>query len=581
MNLDKMLVLLKKLNQNWFDYTIPEYNKDEDYGVMPKIPFFNTEEINNIPKEIKFLYNQRVFQRLNYIKQLSFIYLFNLGGCHSRLEHTLGTVIIGKKLLEECIKRNKIKLEEYEKLGLYVALFIHDSCHGPFGHSLELIKTFLIPDDSSGERIDKVLIKRYLKDPANKIRQAIEKISPIDEDKFMEFLITLFANNYDKNIFLVEILNSTVDADRLDYIMRDQYHIGLESKLNLEDLNNLCCNIKIIKKWDKFRNKLIFPSTVKAILDNLINERAKMYNEYYHGEKSKIADTMLPHVIYQFLDNFSLITNRATIKDIGLKREILNEILKLSDQDFIRFLYFVGEPWHTINLLNNLLTGHLYKSIDDWNVFSNVEKLQKDLREIGVYVDQIAEAKGIRSFEIHIQKNIGLHKEAFELYKSKHKRISFEIYLYHFIINCIIEVQSKIFIVELDFWNRIIKNVSGLRTKVIQEGAIIAGDERGKDFIKTPQIFIALPTYIPPYKDIIKFNYLPKEEEKSVPTLMYDIEKSFEEENFMKYFGKDSVSQRVKSYSTYLLMPDYLNDFVRIIIKEFKTYIKSLNWWNL
>lgn len=581
MNLDNMLVLLKKLNQNWFDYTIPEYAKAEDYRVIPKIPLFETEEINNIPKEIKFLYNQRVFQRLNYIKQLSFIYLFNLGGCHSRLEHTLGTLIIGKKLLEECLKRNKIKLEEHEKLGLYVALFIHDSCHGPFGHSLELIKTFLIPDDHSGERIDKVLIKRYLKDSSNKIRQAIEKISPIDEDKFMEFIIKLFTNDYDENIFLVEILNSTVDADRLDYIMRDQYHIGLKSKFNIEDLDNLCCNVRIIKKWDKFRNKLIFPSTEKTTLDNLLNERAKMYNEFYHGEKSKIADTMLPHVIYHFLDYFSLITHQATIKDRKPKQEILDEILKLSDQDFIRFLYVVEEPWHAINLLNNLLTGYLYKSIDDWNVFNNVQKLQKDLREIVVYVDQIAETKKIRSFEIDTQKNISLHKEAFALYKSKHKRISFEIYLYHFIVNCINEVQGKIFIVELDFWNRIINNVSGLRIKVIKEGASITKDERGKDFIKIPQIFIALPTYIPPYDDIIKFNYLPKEDEKSVPTLMFDTEKSFETKNFMKYFGEDSVSQRVKSYSTYLLIPDYLNDFGRTIIKEFKTYIKSLNWWNL
>lgn len=581
MKLEDMLSLLKKLNHNWFDYTISEYNEDEDYGVMPKIPLFDTEEINNIPNEIKFLYHQRVFQRLNYIKQLSFIYLFNLGGCHSRLEHTLGTLIIGKKLLEECIKRNKIHLEEFEKLGLYVALFIHDSCHGPFGHSLEQIKTFLIPDDNSGERIDKLLIKRYLKDSTNKIRQAIEKISPIDKDNFMEFLITLFKNNYYKNIFLVEILNSTVDADRLDYIMRDQYHIGLESKLNMDDLNSLCYNVKIIKKWEKFRNKFIFPSTEKTTLDNLINERAKMYNEYYHGEKSKIADTMLPHVIYQFLDDSLLIFNRATIKNKELKREILDEILKLSDQDFIRFLYFVGEPWYAIDLLNNLLTGHLYKSIINWNVFDNVEKLQKDMKEIGVYVDQIAEGKEIRSFEMGIQKNIDLHKEAFELFKSKHKRISFVTYFYHFIINCINEVQGKVFIVELDFWNRIIKKNSELRTNIIQQGAIIAGDERGKDFITIPQIFIALPTYIPPYNDIIKFNYLPKEEEKSVPTLMYNIEKSFEEQNFERYFKEDSVSQHVKSYSSYLLIPDYLKNFEKIIIKEFKAYIKSLVWWKL
>ncbi len=577
MNLEEIFNLLKKFNSGWFDFPIVEYNKDYQYKNIAEIPFFSKTEVNNIPNEIRYLYNQRVFQRLNYIKQLSFIYLFHLGGCHTRLEHTLGTLCIGKRYLENILADKDIKIENFERFGLYVALFIHDSCHCPFGHSLELIKKFLIPEDTSNERIDKILIKKYLKASDNSFRKAINQISPIDPNKFIEFLISLFDNNYKKKTFLVEILNSLIDADRLDYIPRDRYHIGISSNIKSERLTDLFSTIKIIKNWGSLKNKIVFSYESKSILDNVIDERAEMYNLYYHGEKSKIADTIIPHVFYQFLDFHNLILHRGTLKNRQLILNVLGEILKLSDYDFIRFINLIGEPWYAVDLLDNLLNAQIYIKINEWNIFDNIDKNKNELQSIFELANEKARERSIDILEDNLQIKMELHKEILK----KSSDLSFEAYLFHFITNCVKEVQGKIFDVELFFWKEHVLINKTLRKKIIQIGGEKTGDERGKQFIDIPQVFIALPTYFPSFEEVIKYNHHPKEGEKSVPTLIYYPNKEFNESNIEKYLDNRPIPKQVKSYSLYILIPDYLKEYENYINEEFVKYIKSLDWWNI
>lgn len=583
MEIQELYTLLTKFNKNWFDYTISEYNSSQEiYNSIIKIPFFSKTEINNLPNEIKYLCNQRVFQRLNYIKQLSFIYLFYPGGCHSRLEHTLGTLCTGKNFLEHIKKNNSVPLEKYEELGLLVALFIHDSCHGPFGHSLELIKKFLVPDDYSDERIDKILLKKYLIDQNNSIRKAIDQISPIDKEEFSKFLISLFnrddyLNNYNGNVFLIEILNSLIDVDRLDYIRRDRLHIGIPSNLIYEVYTDLFSNIKIINKWEICNNKLICSVDIEDIINNILDERAEMYNQYYHGKECRIADTMLPHVIYQFLDHFNLILRDGDIKDRELKFKILNEILKLTDQDFIRFINFIEEPWYAIDLLQNLLTGQIYLVCNEWNVFENYEEIRKQLIEISELVEKKKIEKNLENFEENKQKKIELHRNVFEEFEN----IKFETYLFHFLTNCIKEKYGKIFTVESDFWrNKIIQNEE-IKEVVIYYGSEKSDSDKGEKFIEIPQVFIALPTYFPSFREITQYNYLPKEGEKNLPTLLYNPKKPITEENLEKYLDKRPSPKIVKSYLLYLLIPPYLKDFNDFINQEFTNYIKSLKWWEL
>ncbi len=577
MELEDILNLLKKFNYNWFDFPIVQYNKDFQYKDIAKIPFFSKTEVNNLPNEINYLCSQRVFQRLNYIKQLSFIYLFYLGGCHTRLEHTLGTLCIGKRYLENIKENNDVELEDFERIGLYIALFIHDSCHGPFGHSLELIKKFLVPENTSNERIDKILIRKYLEDPDNSIRKALTQISPINIDKFIQFLMNLFDNNYNKKTFLVEILNSLVDADRLDYIPRDRHHIGISSNIKPENLTDLFSTIKIIEVWGTLKNKIVFSHDFKSIIDTVIDERAHMYNQYYHGEKSKIADTILPHIFYQFLDFHNLILHRGALKNRQLKLDIIGEILKLSDFDFIRFIKIIEEPWYAVDLLENLLVGQLYINIKEWNIFDNIEKNKNELTHILSLANERAKERGIDILEDNIQLKMEIHKEIVR----ETSNLSFEAYLFHFITNCVKEVQGKIFDVELSFWKDHVLEKEALRKKIIKIGGEKTGDERGKSFTDIPQVYIALPNYFPSFDEVIKYNQHPKEGEKSVPTLIYHPNKEFIESNIEKYFDKRPIPQQVKSYSLYLLIPDYLKEFESYIIEVFEKYVKSLDWWNL
>ncbi|MFX1324237.1 MAG: hypothetical protein ACFE8N_04725 [Promethearchaeota archaeon] len=170
-----------------------------------------------------------------------------------------------------------------------------------------------------------------------------------------------------------------------------------------------------------------------------------------------------------------------------------------------------------------------------------------------------------------------LHKEVFE----KSKSLKFETYLFHFITNCIKEIQGKIFAVERDFWNLLTTKNQDIPNAIFKYFGGITDDDNLKSYIKIPQVFIALPNYFPTFEEIVQYNFHPKEGEKSFPTLLYDPNRKIDQNNIEKYFDKRPMPKNVRSYSLYLLLPEYLNDFKEYVLQEFKSYIVSLQWWIL
>ncbi|MFH1405569.1 MAG: HD domain-containing protein, partial [Patescibacteria group bacterium] len=87
------------------------------------------------------------FQRLRFIKQLSFIlsYVYP-GGTQDRFSHCLGAMHIAGRLFHKLIRGSEIvsgALSEEEQRGLYrrirIAGLLHDIGHGPFSHATESV----------------------------------------------------------------------------------------------------------------------------------------------------------------------------------------------------------------------------------------------------------------------------------------------------------------------------------------------------------------------------------------------------------------------------------------------------------
>jgi len=152
-----------------------------------------------------------VFQRLRRVKQLSFGYLVYHGAEHSRFGHVIGVMHLVERALTK-IQDNADKLEtnvditlEDIKLARLAAL-LHDVGHHPFSHALD--ESEPIP-----EKHEKYSVKL--------VENHFEKYLT---EKQVEDVVKLIQGTYHlEKPFLTDLINSQIDMDRCDYLLRDSY----------------------------------------------------------------------------------------------------------------------------------------------------------------------------------------------------------------------------------------------------------------------------------------------------------------------------------------------------------------------
>src|SRR5204862_1957651 len=81
-----------------------------------------------------------VFQRLRYVRQVGWTYLFYPGATHSRFAHALGTHHLSRRTLALlCEAAHSVTISEAEQAIVRSAALLHDVGHYPFSHALEEI----------------------------------------------------------------------------------------------------------------------------------------------------------------------------------------------------------------------------------------------------------------------------------------------------------------------------------------------------------------------------------------------------------------------------------------------------------
>jgi HD superfamily phosphohydrolase len=161
-------------------------------------------------KEVE-LIDSPVFQRLRGIKQLANTHLVYPGAVHTRFEHSLGTLEIAFRVAQ----RIKSLRDNWEKLrAIRYAALLHDVGHGPFSHVFEDI--VIRVSKKSNFRHEFVTSDILSND------EDLAKILGADRDS----VIDLLEGNKRRYVEHC-IINSPLDADKLDYLQRDSYHAGV------------------------------------------------------------------------------------------------------------------------------------------------------------------------------------------------------------------------------------------------------------------------------------------------------------------------------------------------------------------
>ncbi len=247
------------------------------------------------------------FQRLRRISQLGLTNLLFPAAEHSRFSHSIGTYHIMQLLIDHFKKiLTDLDLEEelgVEKINLALAAaLLHDIGHGPLSHTFERITEEIL---AQGGKSHEEWTQEIILNSESQIRKVLEKNFGA---QFPEQVANLIGNNYQwqqteetetgfKQIHLLNILSSLVssqiDADRMDYLLRDTYFTGVA--YGQFDLSRLINSLSIIREGKNYY--VCIPEKYLSTVEEYLIARYQMYKEIYSHSFKREMELILSQIM--------------------------------------------------------------------------------------------------------------------------------------------------------------------------------------------------------------------------------------------------------------------------------------------
>ena len=221
------------------------------------------------------------FQRLKRIRQLGSTVMVYSTGEHSRFSHSLGVYEIARRMVNE-VADLKNGLSEHDKMVVKIAALLHDIGHAPFSHSFEAIM------NSSHEEYTVQIILG----PSG-IRTALD-----EEDPTLAEEVASVINHTHPDERLCQLISSQLDADRMDYLLRDSYFTGTSyGQFDLE---------RILRTMRVRDGRVVVKQTGMHTIEDYIMARYHMYWQVYFHPVSRSYDVLLRKVFRRLKDLYAI-----------------------------------------------------------------------------------------------------------------------------------------------------------------------------------------------------------------------------------------------------------------------------------
>jgi uncharacterized protein len=223
------------------------------------------------------LVESKEMQRLKRIYQLGGSFQVFPTAEHSRFSHSIGAYQIVSRIVDE-VDGIKNALSALDQIVLKTAVLLHDLGHGPFSHAFEMVHKI------KHEEYTKAIINSNSE--VNKILKAIDP-------KLPSLLSQVYEGKY-KNEIVNQLVSSQLDADRMDYLLRDAYFCG--TPYGSFDIG------RILRVMMVNKGKIVFKeSGIPAIEDYLVG-RYHMYKQVYLHPRSLSFELILVGMIKRFIE---------------------------------------------------------------------------------------------------------------------------------------------------------------------------------------------------------------------------------------------------------------------------------------
>lgn len=262
-------------------------------------------ELDGVYKE---LVESKDFQRLKDIIQTGTSYLkYPDMKYETRFDHSIGSYYLICKIIESIEKKlnaQGIKIREDEKEIAKIAMLLHDVGHGAYSHTLEKITGYshekrsidIVKDENT--EIHQILKKYYGEEFTTKVGKFLEKVYEYKKEDKKQNSIKIKNNRVSLKDLLASFVSNNIDADRLDYLVRDSQKAGYKI---LTEVDKLIDSFEFVLDVDKII--VAIPEEKKIFLDMAILERSRNYKEIYFCEPSVIGDHVLDFLLEEIRNN--------------------------------------------------------------------------------------------------------------------------------------------------------------------------------------------------------------------------------------------------------------------------------------
>lgn len=286
------------------------------------------------------------FQRLRRIKQLGGTHIVYPTAEHSRFSHSLGVYFIARRMID-VLNKQATKFCEKDRMLILCAALLHDLGHGPFSHSFESVLGMdheyftrrILLEDTEINR----LLEVYEPGFAQKVSDIIEKKHP--------------------NQLIVSLISSEIDADRLDYLLRDSYFTGTPyGEIDLE---------RILRTMRVENGKIAFKHSGMHAIEDYLFSRYQMYWQVYLHDCSLsfnfLIQSLLSKVKKLLLAGYKFKCDMQLFEEMFVSEEInIDVYLRFDDGVITTFAHFFSEEDDATlkDLASKFLNRGLFQEFD-------------------------------------------------------------------------------------------------------------------------------------------------------------------------------------------------------------------------
>jgi HD superfamily phosphohydrolase len=260
-------------------------------------------------------------------------YLVYPGAHHTRFHHALGCMHIMQKTVS-VLRFKGVEISTEEENALYIAILLHDIGHGPYSHAME----HSIVESINHEKISLMFMDKLNRQFNGQLTLAIK----------------IFKGEYRRK-FMLHLISSQLDMDRMDYLKRDSFYSGVaEGNINSE---------RLIQMLDVENDMLVIEEKGIYSVEKFLVARRLMYWQAYLHKTSVAAELILTKILKRAKELTHhgqtlpasrplqyFLQNRIMLDDFDEK--VLETFSQLDDYDIMSAIK--EWQWHEDYVLSNL-----------------------------------------------------------------------------------------------------------------------------------------------------------------------------------------------------------------------------------